>query len=445
MTDQVAQLVDSSSNFRFLAEPGFVLAGDAALAESYVDSSPDVAMFLARRYSETLAKMLAKRASLPPKKTQHERVQALANAGVITAQVRQLFDTVRMLGNAAVHESSNDRQKALRAVEACFELGAWWYRNETGKPVTHTFDPSAIGGPASLREMLKNVEDQLTQLQDKFESTLQSRSTSHPALVIASIVVGLSTLAVAGIVWLNNRDLRSDATASASRSGGLAVHAAVDSLAAERIPLLDLQGAIAFIFEKEPHTLSANGVPPYADHDLDDAIRWARASGGVDAASTVLTITLQGRTEDAIVLTDLRIRVKQRRKPLPGYLVRVWGPGGGPVDARVMEFDLDEARPRIQMPDRRENPERPTWSFPLKVSSTDPEYFFVKVATSTCDCSWVAEIDYVLQGKAGTYVVDNNGEPFRTSGTSAVKASYTTDDGRRFTWCRAADIQGGCY
>lgn len=437
MTDQVAQLVDSSRNFRFLAEPTLVLAGDAAMAESYVDSNPDLAMFLARRFSETLAKILVREHGIDAKKlkSQHERIEALAKAKAIPDRVRQLFDTIRKLGNAAVHEHSSDRQKALSAVEACFELGAWWHHKVTGTVLSHTFDPSAIVETASLREMLKNVEAQLSQLQQVSEAAIRSKSTSPVVLALVGVVVVI--VGIAGVVWYTGLDSGGGPTTAGTPSGGLAVHTAVHPVSATKRPLLELQGRVAFVFDREPHALNAD-VPPSGLDNVGRAIQWAYANGGVDAVKTVLAITVQGRTEEAIVLTDFRVRVIERRNPLPGFLVQV-AYGGGPIDARLIKVNLDEPRPRIELWERHEDSTADRgWSFPLKVSSADPEYLYMVVTANTCDCSWVAEIDYVHQGVAATYVVDNGGKPFRTSGDGATKARYSTDDGRRFTWCPAS-------
>lgn len=83
--------MSSSQNFWFLAEPALLLAGDAVAAEAYADSDPDAAMAKARRFSETLTKMLMRRAGLDPHNFRNHftRIEALAQAAVIPEHVRQ--------------------------------------------------------------------------------------------------------------------------------------------------------------------------------------------------------------------------------------------------------------------------------------------------------------------------------------------------------------------
>ncbi|WP_345514689.1 DUF4145 domain-containing protein [Phytohabitans houttuyneae] len=182
MTDQLALLVDSSINFRFLAEPALLLAGDAAMAEQYVESDPDAALAKTRRFSETLARMLVKEAGISPRegRDQFGRIEALTRAGLVSEHVRQLFHTIRKAGNEAVHGHSGDRRKAMAAVEACFDLGVWWFEKETGKKVSHTFVPGPPSQSASLRDLLTNIERQLAQLQNRFEIEVVSKPVSRP-------------------------------------------------------------------------------------------------------------------------------------------------------------------------------------------------------------------------------------------------------------------------
>ncbi|MFI7433039.1 DUF4145 domain-containing protein [Micromonospora haikouensis] len=180
MTDQLAHLVDSSNNFRFLVEPALLLAGDAAMAELYMDSDPDASMSKARRFGETMAKRLIEQAGMDHKKNgeQFRRIEALARAGIIPQHVQQLFHEIRKAGNEAVHNHSGDRRKARAVVTFCFELGAWWYQAETGKKISHTYTPPATPtGPSPFQDALKDIEIQLAQLQAKFDRFNQFRDS----------------------------------------------------------------------------------------------------------------------------------------------------------------------------------------------------------------------------------------------------------------------------
>jgi hypothetical protein len=139
-------------------------------------------MSKARRFGETLAKMLVERAgiALDPKLPQYKRIGALVKAGVIPENVRQLFDVVRNEGNKAIHGYSGDVQKAISVLAACFELGVWWFRTRTGSEPPHVFVPPVPVPATSTRELLERVEKQITKLHAAFAAGVASADTAAP-------------------------------------------------------------------------------------------------------------------------------------------------------------------------------------------------------------------------------------------------------------------------
>ena len=129
MDGQFKQLAQRSQNFGFLLQHEPLLVLDGATAESYVYSDPDAAMWKARRFTETLAKLLIWQSQTKVGgNDQAKRVKALADAGVVPKYQRQLFDQVRKTGNRAVHTHYGDVRAALTAVKHCFDLGYWFHR-----------------------------------------------------------------------------------------------------------------------------------------------------------------------------------------------------------------------------------------------------------------------------------------------------------------------------
>lgn len=113
-----------SGNFGFLAPLEPLLVVDGVAAESYMYSDPDAAMVMARRFTESLAKELLVRTRIRMTGgSQRERVEALAQAGVLVPKVRDAFDRVRRAGNRAAHRRFGDTRAAVDAVRTCFELG----------------------------------------------------------------------------------------------------------------------------------------------------------------------------------------------------------------------------------------------------------------------------------------------------------------------------------
>lgn len=184
-----------------------------------------------------------------------------------------------------------------------------------------------------------------------------------------------------------------------------------------------------FVFTKPPSTLTRPERPLDPEQDPEPTYEWAYDNGGADIDQTRLELSVVGRRTEAVILTDFRVRV-ERRPPLAGHLV-TWKstPSGDALPGRWIHVDLDRTPPRITL---SVQPGGKQWSFPLRVSSAEPEYFYIYAFTTTCGCSWTAELHYVADGKKGVYRIDNNGKPFRTTTTANVVGRYLTSDGRRF-------------
>lgn len=141
---------------------------------------------------------------------------------------------------------------------------------------------------------------------------------------------------------------------------------------------------------------------------------WAYDMGAIDAGTTQVEIILQGDGDTPVILRGLDIRVLARRTPLEGTYLE-WL-GGDLLDIRYIDVDLDQNPPTLD----EGNcclAELTKWSFPLRVTSTEPEVIFVTAKTDSCDCSWVADLRYVYEGEERVLTIDNEGEPFRTTAT----------------------------
>jgi hypothetical protein len=170
---------------------------------------------------------------------------------------------------------------------------------------------------------------------------------------------------------------------------------------------VDADLEVGFIFDK-----SANEIPSLDElrrfRTTEEIVNYMHSKGGIDGFNTSVTIVVQGRDERSVVLTGVNIRILERRKP-HGTYVDIGG--GADLPPRLLSVDLDDPRP-IARP-RTTGSE--AWSFPLQVSTRDPEVFILTAQTSKCDCKWVAELDYVASGKRGSVRIDDNGKPFRTA------------------------------
>ncbi|MFF0450850.1 helix-turn-helix domain-containing protein [Streptomyces sp. NPDC004609] len=160
-----------------------------------------------------------------------------------------------------------------------------------------------------------------------------------------------------------------------------------------------------------------------------DAAPWARAVGAVHSGRTGVRITVQGRTDEAVVLQGLRVRVAARRAPAPGNVYQMSLGCGGSLTPRMFDVNLDKSRPIARsVSGHDENGPLPAVAFPYRVSARDPEILLVTATTAGCDCDWYLELEWSSGDRSGTVRVDDGGRPFRTSGVGG-RTSYAYDTG----------------
>lgn len=188
-----------------------------------------------------------------------------------------------------------------------------------------------------------------------------------------------------------------------------------------------------------------DGIPPGWGEGLDARQRWVRDLGGAPANSTWVQIDVRGRGERPVLLTDLRVNVLDRQPPLDGTIVD-YGDFGDPITERIVEFSLLYDPPRLV--DSRDNrwlhgaiseSEAEPVNFPYQVSSTEVELFYVNVTTypyraelddaEGCYCLWNLEMSYSDGENSGSIIIDDDGEPFRTTSTQGNEPIVTSYDG----------------
>ncbi|WP_041819544.1 helix-turn-helix domain-containing protein [Streptomyces davaonensis] len=151
--------------------------------------------------------------------------------------------------------------------------------------------------------------------------------------------------------------------------------------------------------------------PPFEQ----EAPAWVGAHGAVSAKEQLVTLTVQGTGAETVVLDSLTVRVVAKDTPLP-WNDYVMGVGcGGNVPTRPFSVALDAARPVVVAGAGQRD-------FPFSVSESDPEVFRITADASAYDVRWVLELAWSSGGRSGKLVLDDGGEPFRTSGNNGRPA-----------------------
>ncbi|MFF1769536.1 helix-turn-helix domain-containing protein [Streptomyces sp. NPDC058249] len=169
-----------------------------------------------------------------------------------------------------------------------------------------------------------------------------------------------------------------------------------------------------YVIDKSPEQVP----PPPAPQDAET---WAKTQSAVHGHETLVEISVQGRTDTAVVLEALRVRVVGRTAPAQGTVYAMDQGCGGDITPRSFAVDLDVDRPIAHpVPGSDTGRTVPARSLPYRVSAKDPEVLLVDARTEKCDCRWYLELDWSSQGHSGTLRIDDHGRPFRTSGIKGL-------------------------
>jgi hypothetical protein len=154
--------------------------------------------------------------------------------------------------------------------------------------------------------------------------------------------------------------------------------------------------------------------------------KWAYENGGA-TTSRVLSLTVQGTSQDAVVLRGLRI-IGLEAKTAPSNTAELLPCGRvrpAVVPIRYFELNLDDP-PQVKASPAEANPQtgdiEPATEFPYQVSNSQPEFFTLIIKGPNCVCEWQLALDWIAGGRSGTLIVDR--------GFGKVRSDISGDDQR---------------
>ena len=123
-------MMGGASNFQFLTKKEPQLFRLGALSEAYFAEDPNTAQIKLRQFAELLAQLSAARFGLQVS-GQDALVDVLRRLKLesgIPREVSELFHTLRLTGNQAVHEIKGDHSSALTGLKIARQLSIWFFR-----------------------------------------------------------------------------------------------------------------------------------------------------------------------------------------------------------------------------------------------------------------------------------------------------------------------------
>jgi type I restriction enzyme R subunit len=167
-----------SANFGFLRQHDLALVQIATHAERYFHDDSNTCIIKLRQYAERLAKLIAANTGLyqAPDEAQAELLKRLKLEGILSSEVADLFHSIRISGNRAVHNFRNtDRQEALTLIKNARHLGIWFHRTFKDK----NFKAGAFIPPALPIEATADLQAEIARLQEIVTATQSAAERSR--------------------------------------------------------------------------------------------------------------------------------------------------------------------------------------------------------------------------------------------------------------------------
>ncbi len=139
--------------------------------------------------------------------------------------------------------------------------------------------------------------------------------------------------------------------------------------------------------------------------------------GAVLGSDGVVTATVQGLWDKAVVLQSMRAEVLNRKPAVPGALLPAECQSD--VVPKYFSIDLSAGSPAaVPMTVEHGGKQIVPKDFPFKVDPSDVEQFKVRPHSSAEDVEWVLWLRWSAGTDAGEFRIDDKGKPFRTTATA---------------------------
>jgi hypothetical protein len=176
-----------------------------------------------------------------------------------------------------------------------------------------------------------------------------------------------------------------------------------------------------------------------------DAIGWLKSQGGVDAARTYLSISIEGMNDVPVLIQSMRARIEARQPPIRHTTAEC--ETAGVVELTRIGFDLDEPSP-VAREFRDDGSLGGPFFEARNITIAEGEVLPMSITAfaERCYCRWRIEVDAVVEGEPQTFVLDQNGRPFGTTGMVLVPSERVSFFDGQWARCRGdqeCDASGG--
>jgi type I restriction enzyme R subunit len=156
------------ANFGFLKSHDPVFLQLAQAAELAFNPDPNTTLVKLRQLGEAFAKDIASRIGVifDENTKQVDLLRGIDDVVSLDRTVRDLFHTLRKLGNSAAHEYVSSHHEALQALQIAWKLSIWFHRSMGGDSAKG-FTPPPFQKPEDPAEKLRQLELEVQRLKSE--------------------------------------------------------------------------------------------------------------------------------------------------------------------------------------------------------------------------------------------------------------------------------------
>lgn len=170
-----------SSNFNFLSEKWDILSNLGETAERNLFIDPNTTLMKLRVFAETLTKYVLAYEEIKEAydTKQTHRIHALRREDLITQELEDILDTIRKIGNKAMHEGYGTQKEAQAILHMGFRLAVWFmqvYGDWAFKePEYHEPKPVNIVDEKELKKLSATYDEKVAKLEQELEKLRQEQ------------------------------------------------------------------------------------------------------------------------------------------------------------------------------------------------------------------------------------------------------------------------------
>ena len=167
------------SNFGFLQEHDSLLVEIASSAEKAFSSDPNTTLMKLRQLGEALAQHIAALVGIEfdDKTSQADLIYKINRELQLEPVVRELFHTLRMEGNKAIHTFRTQHKEAMNGLVVARKLAIWFHQS-FGKSGVQ-FKPGPFIPPADPSEQLRQLQSEIAKLKSDLEQANVNLDSSN--------------------------------------------------------------------------------------------------------------------------------------------------------------------------------------------------------------------------------------------------------------------------